>query len=116
MESAASVPRADSEPPAAPAPSVAERTPAGLPMRVRQANLAAPLRDGPPAIRETAPGGNSAGSADKGRSPEQIRAMMGSYQEATERGRREAERSMDAQVPPDAPGGGRDEQVEREER
>jgi hypothetical protein len=85
-------------------------------MRVRQANLAAPLRDGPPAIRETAPGGSGAGGADKGRSPEQIRAMMGSYQAATVRGRREAERSLDAQVPPEAPGGSQDEQVEREER
>jgi hypothetical protein len=79
-------------------------------MRVRQANLAAPLRETPPAIRETAPGGNRTGSADKGRSPEQIRAMMGSYQRATERGRREAERSIQAQVPPDG------EQVEREDR
>jgi hypothetical protein len=79
-------------------------------MRVRQANLAAPLRENPAAIQETAPGGNRAGGADKGRSPEQIRAMMGSYQRATERGRREAERSIQAPVPPDG------EQVGREER
>ena len=53
----------------------------GLPRRVRQANLAAALRAEPPAPGPPARGG---------RTPEQVRQMMSSYQLGTVRGRSEA--------------------------
>ena len=64
-------------------------TPSGLPVRVRQANLAAPLRNGddrpePEPAEEQAP-----------RTPEQIRRMMSSYQSGTRRGRSDAARPLD---------------------
>jgi hypothetical protein len=53
----------------------------GLPRRVRQASLAAPLRAGPPPPRA---------DALAGRTPEQVRRMMSSYQRGTAKGREEA--------------------------
>jgi hypothetical protein len=67
-------------------------------VRVRQANLAAPLRVDPADNRDAGPAPGA--GRDSGRSPEQIRAMMGSYQKATERGRREAELAMDPGAQP----------------
>jgi hypothetical protein len=67
-----------------PPPAAAEPagfTPNGLPKRVRQANLAAPLRtDEPPAADADPP------PAPR-RSPEEVRRMMASYQRGTMRGR-----------------------------
>jgi signal transduction histidine kinase len=60
-----------------------EFTEVGLPVRVRQASLAAPLREGPPPDP-------SSGAPTSTRTPEEIRAMMASYQEKTLRGRAEA--------------------------
>jgi signal transduction histidine kinase len=67
-------------------------TPSGLPWRVRQASLAAPLRE-TPSIPEQPP-------APAARTPEQTRSMMSSYQSATRRGRAEAERRLGAPQPP----------------
>ncbi|WP_203655524.1 sensor histidine kinase [Actinocatenispora rupis] len=55
----------------------------GLPKRVRQANLAPGLRNGPP---RPGPNGPQTPSAPQ-RSPEEIRKMMSSYQRGTTRGR-----------------------------
>ncbi|MFD1939462.1 MULTISPECIES: sensor histidine kinase [Nonomuraea] len=57
------------------------RTPSGLPLRVPQANLAPPLRDQAPAA---APSNEE---NDDERSPEEIRAMMGSLQSGNRLGR-----------------------------
>jgi len=67
-------------------------TPSGLPRRVRQASLAAPLRNG----------GASTDESDEpaARPPEDIRKMMASYQKGTSRGRTAADQA----VPP-GPGG-----------
>ncbi len=71
------------------APSVF--TPGGLPLRVPQANLAAALRDeGPPTTPDLE-------DDDDERSPEEIRAMMGSLQSGTRLGRTEAARLMEEQ-------------------
>ncbi|MGI8335409.1 nitrate- and nitrite sensing domain-containing protein [Actinomadura scrupuli] len=59
-------------------------TPSGLPFRVPQASLAPPLRNGKPAA-ESRPD-----DEDPGRSPEEIRRIVGSYQRGTLRGRFEA--------------------------
>ncbi|MEQ4304140.1 nitrate- and nitrite sensing domain-containing protein [Plantactinospora sp. B6F1] len=83
---------AGSSPPGAgpaPASGPASQTPSGLPVRVRQANLAAPLRGEddrtePEPAEEQAP-----------RTPEQIRRMMSSYQSGTRRGRSDAGRPVD---------------------
>ena len=56
-----------------------EQTSAGLPVRVRQANLADALRDAMPA--------DPAPTMAPARPPEQIRRMMSSYQKGTLRGR-----------------------------
>ncbi|HEU4424727.1 MAG TPA: nitrate- and nitrite sensing domain-containing protein, partial [Pilimelia sp.] len=66
------------------APSAPQLSPEGLPRRVRQANLARQLRDTPP------PEPAVAALGPAGRSPEQIRAMMSSFQAGTVRGRRDA--------------------------
>jgi signal transduction histidine kinase len=57
-------------------------TPSGLPFRVPQASLAPPLRNAAPAVVE-----NRAEDDDPGRSPEEIRRIVGSYQRGTLRGR-----------------------------
>ncbi|WP_416903329.1 nitrate- and nitrite sensing domain-containing protein [Micromonospora echinospora] len=63
------------------------RTESGLPMRVRQANLAPELRDEAPAVDTP--------DDDEGvRPPEQVRRMMSSYQTGTRRGRTDAARLL----------------------
>ncbi|MFI5955049.1 nitrate- and nitrite sensing domain-containing protein [Cryptosporangium sp. NPDC051539] len=73
----------------------APNAPGGLPRRVRQANLAAPLREGsgmPQAPIEPT----------TTRSPEEIRAVMGSYQRGSVLGRENAARTISAaEEPPD---------------
>jgi hypothetical protein len=69
------------EPGPVPATAGGDYTENGLPRRVRQANLAEPLREQPPEPVEE-PAGDPGG-----RSPDQIRAMMSSYQRGTKRGR-----------------------------
>ncbi|WP_336205449.1 sensor histidine kinase [Nonomuraea sp. LPB2021202275-12-8] len=81
--------------PAEPGPEAPARpsvfTPGGLPLRVPQANLAPALRDeGPPITPDPE-------EDDDQRSPEEIRAMMGSLQSGTRLGRSEAARIMDEQ-------------------
>ncbi|MET9338756.1 nitrate- and nitrite sensing domain-containing protein [Nonomuraea sp. NPDC003804] len=66
----------------------AGRTPSGLPLRVPQANLAPALRDEAPA---TPPSRQDDGDE---RSPEEIRAMMGSLQMGSKLGRSEAAKLM----------------------
>jgi signal transduction histidine kinase len=78
--------------PVAPAP-VTDYTPQGLPKRVRQANLAEPLRTVSAETPEE-PAGEPAG----GRSPEQLRAMMSSFQRGTRRGRSGATRDGDGEA------------------
>lgn len=76
-------------PPPAPETSY---TPGGLPFRVPQANLVPQLRgDGPP------PGAE--GGQDGGRSPEEIRKIIGAYRSGTLRGRSEAAEALGEQVP-----------------
>ncbi|PYC64356.1 histidine kinase [Micromonospora arborensis] len=73
---------------AAPRPARAEaaRTGAGLPVRVRQANIVPELRDDP-AVSET-------DDEDVARAPDQVRRMMSSYQTGTRRGRTDAARLL----------------------
>ncbi|MEU7804683.1 nitrate- and nitrite sensing domain-containing protein [Micromonospora arborensis] len=73
---------------AAPRPVRAEaaRTDAGLPVRVRQANIVPELRDDP-AVSET-------DDEDVARAPDQVRRMMSSYQTGTRRGRTDAARLL----------------------
>nr|WP_055505711.1 nitrate- and nitrite sensing domain-containing protein [Nonomuraea pusilla] len=82
----------EQEPPAQPRQDrpPAEFTPHGLPLRVPQANLAPALRDEPAPQPEPE-------EDDDERSPEEIRAMMGSLQTGTRLGRSEAARLMDEQ-------------------
>ncbi|HUR02593.1 MAG TPA: nitrate- and nitrite sensing domain-containing protein [Nonomuraea sp.] len=90
---------ARSEPQSAtPVPPAAEFTPSGLPLRVPQANLAPALRDDAPVTRP-----NSEEDDDE-RSPEEIRAMMGSLQSGTTLGRTEAAKIMD-ELKGEQPGG-----------
>ena len=74
---------AEAGPDAIPAQRTGESadTPFGLPRRVRQASIAAPLRVAAPATAEE----------PSGRPPEQLRQMMASYQAATVRGRADAD-------------------------
>ncbi|WP_235029960.1 sensor histidine kinase [Nonomuraea solani] len=69
---------------------VAEFTPSGLPLRVPQANLA-------PALRDDMPTQPDLEEDDDERSPEEIRAMMGSLQSGTRLGRTEAAKMLDEQ-------------------
>ncbi|MEU8246256.1 nitrate- and nitrite sensing domain-containing protein [Nonomuraea sp. NPDC048916] len=71
----------------------AEFTPSGLPLRVPQANLAPALREEAPAVQ------TSDKEDDDERSPEEIRAMMGSLQSGTRLGRSEAAKLMEDQQP-----------------
>ncbi|WP_262403031.1 hypothetical protein [Actinomadura sp. CNU-125] len=59
-------------------------TPSGLPVRVPQANLAEPLRTDEPAAPQPDE------DDDPGRSPEDIKRIMGSYQRGTRQGRSDA--------------------------
>ncbi|OKI89156.1 sensor histidine kinase [Micromonospora sp. CB01531] len=84
----------------------ADRTPQGLPVRVRQASLAPQLRaDADPAVEAPA-------EADPGRSPEQIRQLMSRYQSGTRRGRDDARLLGDEDEQPpaadDSPAAGTD--------
>jgi signal transduction histidine kinase len=78
---AAAPPRCGATRPNEPAPSASS----GLPRRVRQASLAAPLLEGP------SPAGADSTSAPETRPPEEIRQMMASYQRGTAQGRVEAD-------------------------
>ncbi|WP_188187732.1 sensor histidine kinase [Nonomuraea sp. SYSU D8015] len=90
-------PEPDPEPPAEPEQQpVAEFTPSGLPLRVPQANLAPPLRDDMPTQPDFE-------EDDDERSPEEIRAMMGSLQSGTRLGRTEAARMLEEQSGGEAP-------------
>ncbi|MCQ0018332.1 hypothetical protein [Actinomadura madurae] len=60
-----------------PAVPESSTTPSGLPVRVPQANLAAPLQAG------EAPAAEQDEHDDPGRSPEEIQRIMGSYQRGT---------------------------------
>ncbi|MEV0596247.1 sensor histidine kinase [Nonomuraea cavernae] len=71
----------------------AEFTPSGLPLRVPQANLAPALREEAPAVQ------TSDEEDDDARSPEEIRAMMGSLQSGTRLGRTEAAKLVEDQQP-----------------
>ncbi|WP_442791998.1 nitrate- and nitrite sensing domain-containing protein [Micromonospora sp. NBC_01796] len=91
--------------PAATTPEKAAQTPSGLPVRVRQANLAKPLQDedrGTPV---------EADDVEAPRPPEQVRSMMSSYQSGTRRGRSDAARLTheEAQAQPAAADGADDE-------
>ncbi|GGM05425.1 sensor histidine kinase [Micromonospora yangpuensis] len=99
-----STPPRRAEPPARPAGPAADpsaessRTPAGLPVRVRQASIA-------PQLRESADTGEITDDAAVVMSPDQVRRTMSSYQHGTRRGRADAERikDTDSDVPrPDA--------------
>ncbi|MGW2215928.1 sensor histidine kinase [Nonomuraea sp. NPDC001684] len=84
-------PSPEPEPPAEPEQQpVTEFTPSGLPFRVPQANLA-------PALRDDTPTQPDFEEDDDERSPEEIRAMMGSLQSGTRLGRNEAARLMEEQ-------------------
>ncbi|WP_344434132.1 nitrate- and nitrite sensing domain-containing protein [Actinomadura bangladeshensis] len=72
-------------------------TPSGLPVRVPQANLAEPLRADEPVVAD-----EPEEQEDPGRSPAEIKRIMGSYQRGTRRGRSDAARSD----PPPAQEGG----------
>jgi signal transduction histidine kinase len=76
--------------------TVEVRTPSGLPRRVRQASLAAPLRDDAPAAEELEP------AMATPRPPEEVRQMMASYQKGTVLGRTDAEQVPDARQPAEA--------------
>ncbi|MEU6780087.1 nitrate- and nitrite sensing domain-containing protein [Nonomuraea angiospora] len=79
------------EPPAEPEQKpVTEFTSNGLPLRVPQANLA-------PALRDDTPTQPDFEEDDDERSPEEIRAMMGSLQSGTRLGRTEAAKMLDEQ-------------------
>ncbi|MFF4620959.1 sensor histidine kinase [Nonomuraea jabiensis] len=69
---------------------VTEFTSNGLPLRVPQANLA-------PALRDDTPTQPDFEEDDDERSPEEIRAMMGSLQSGTRLGRTEAAKMLDEQ-------------------
>ncbi|TMR11226.1 sensor histidine kinase [Nonomuraea turkmeniaca] len=85
------------EPPAEPEQQpVAEFTPSGLPLRVPQANLA-------PALRDDTPKQPDLEEDDDERSPEEIRAMMGSLQSGTRLGRTQAAKLLDEQQGGEAP-------------
>ncbi|MEE6257466.1 nitrate- and nitrite sensing domain-containing protein [Plantactinospora sonchi] len=72
----------------------ASLTPSGLPIRVRQANLA-------PALRHSEQQAEPEPAEDEEpRSPEEIRRMMSSYQSGTRRGRTDAARPPDDGAPP----------------
>ncbi|MEU4831013.1 nitrate- and nitrite sensing domain-containing protein [Streptosporangium sp. NPDC023615] len=75
-------------PPVLPPPD-SSHTPGGLPRRVPQTHLAAPLLDEGPAAAAATPVGET--DADE-RSPEMIRAAMSSFQAGTRRGRDDAGR------------------------
>jgi signal transduction histidine kinase len=80
----------DERPPAEPDTATASitYTSFGLPRRIRQASLAGPARTG----------GTTAAGEQAGRPPDEIRDMLAAYQNATARGRFEAERSLTTSI------------------
>ncbi|WP_345357700.1 sensor histidine kinase [Actinoallomurus liliacearum] len=77
----------------------ASTTPSGLPIRVPQANIAAPLRtDGPTVVA-----GNEDRNVGDGRSPEKLRRSISGLQAGTRRGRAEATRFQRGADPEDDP-------------
>ncbi|MFB9178538.1 nitrate- and nitrite sensing domain-containing protein [Dactylosporangium sucinum] len=68
-------------------------TQGGLPVRMRQANLAAGLRDGDPVADSPAP-------ATELRSPEQVFSRISSYQQGSRQGRADAPRDIDSPPSP----------------
>ncbi|WP_043629344.1 nitrate- and nitrite sensing domain-containing protein [Nonomuraea candida] len=74
---------------------VTEFTPGGLPLRVPQANLA-------PALRDDTPTQPDFEEDDDERSPEEIRAMMGSLQSGTRLGRSQAAKMLEEEQGGDA--------------
>ncbi|WP_068922906.1 sensor histidine kinase [Planobispora rosea] len=68
-------------------PPDTSHTPGGLPRRVPQTHLAAPLREDEPQAARRSP---EPPAGDDDRSPEEIRAAFASYQAGTRRGRSEA--------------------------
>lgn len=74
-------------PPVLPPPD-STHTPGGLPRRVPQTHLAAPLQEADPAPVPPPP------ADDDERSPEQVRAAMASFQSGTRRGRDDAARLL----------------------
>jgi signal transduction histidine kinase len=81
--------------PAEAAAGTGVKTPNGLPRWVRQASLAAPLRE--------APGPEAERGGDTHRAPEEVHRMMVSYQRGTMRGREAAERSLPLDAHPSTP-------------
>jgi signal transduction histidine kinase len=83
-----------------PTPSTEEsHTPSGLPIRVPQASIAAPLRtDGPPAAAQ-----DKDRPAGDDRSPENVRRSISGLQAATRRGRADAAKSQKGSGPRTAP-------------
>ncbi|MGI5325676.1 nitrate- and nitrite sensing domain-containing protein [Actinomadura nitritigenes] len=68
-------------------------TPSGLPVRVPQANLAEPLRTDEPLVAD-----EHDEPDDPGRSPEEIKRIMGSYQRGTRQGRSAAAEALGNQA------------------
>ncbi|MBE1531651.1 hypothetical protein [Actinomadura algeriensis] len=64
-------------------------TPSGLPVRVPQANLAEPLR-----TDEPDPAPQPGEDVETGRSPEEIKRIMGAYQRGGRQGRNDAAASL----------------------
>ncbi|WP_344918691.1 sensor histidine kinase [Streptosporangium oxazolinicum] len=86
-------------PPVLPPPD-SSHTPGGLPRRVPQTHLAAPLQEDEPEVPSTP----ADGDADE-RSPEMIRAAMSSFQAGTRRGRDDAAYLLDRDGDPADEGG-----------
>ncbi|MFI1468146.1 nitrate- and nitrite sensing domain-containing protein [Streptomyces wuyuanensis] len=84
--SAAPAPGAGGEPPAGQGP--ASRT---LPTRIRQASLAAPLREGPSGAERDGPG-----KPEREISAEEMRAVFGAFQRGLDRGRRSEPRGSES--------------------
>ncbi|MEV4630304.1 nitrate- and nitrite sensing domain-containing protein [Micromonospora sp. NPDC049523] len=95
---------ADEDQSAATTPEKAAQTPSGLPVRVRQANLAKPLQQEDRGVSV------EADDDEAPRPPEQVRSMMSSYQIGTRRGRSDAARLTheEAQAQPAAADGADD--------
>jgi hypothetical protein len=74
-----------------------KRTPSGLPFRVPQRSLAAPLRDAGKAKSKRLEEADGAADEKHLRSPEEIRRIVGSYQRGTQRGRSDAAKTADPQ-------------------
>ncbi|MEU3164512.1 nitrate- and nitrite sensing domain-containing protein [Streptosporangium sp. NPDC006930] len=86
-------------PPVLPPPD-SSHTPGGLPRRVPQTHLAAPLQEDEPVAPQS-----PADDADDERSPETIRAAMSSFQAGTRRGRDDAAQLLDREGDPVGEGG-----------